>query len=136
MKPRWFENITFDDLPDDFKVSALEMEEAVLPLLPVPENGQKKAARELARKIALECVKADMVVNEGRNNRYYPWFEGDKFTPKRHEAIRSDYWAKKANGTFELRAFLDKWDITERTLSTIRTTGKDPRQTEAFPDLD
>jgi hypothetical protein len=129
MKPTWYPDITFDTLPDDFQVSALEMEECIKPLLTPTQqlNG-------LARKLAVEAVKADMVINEGRTNRYYPSFEGDKFCYLRHDAIRTDYWKQIENETYELRRFLDKWGITERTLRTIKNSGKDPRQMEAFPE--
>jgi len=130
MKPSWYCNITFESLPPDFQASVEAMAESIRPLL----SGPEKDRSALAARIALEGVKSDMALNEGRNNRYYPWFGGDKFSPLRHEAIRADYRAKKNAGTYNLREFLDAWNLTERTLGYIRKTGPDPRQGDMFPD--
>ena len=126
MKPHWIDRIGLADLPEDFQDSALAMAESILPLL----GGD----RELAERVAVECVKSDLAEFEG-TDRYYPKFAGDKFCPARHEAIREDYWRQLNSGEFELHNFISKWNITERTLRSVKSSGPDPRQS-TIPGLD
>lgn len=125
MKPHWFERITLDNLPEHLRDVALEMAEAIRPLL-------RKDQQELAEKVALECVKVELVAFEG-TEPYWPKFDGDKFIETRYRAIREDFRKEKQSGSFDLRRFLDRWNVTERTLRTV-VNGDHEKQEDLFVD--
>ena len=127
MKPRWFEKITIDSLPDNLREVTLEMVEAIRPML-------RKDQRGMAEKIALECMKVELVAFEG-TEPYWPQFDGDKFIETRYAAIRADFRKRKASESFRLRDFLDRWGLSERRMRSIINQDHE-KQMEAFPDMD
>ena len=123
MKPLWFEKVGIEDLPEPFRSVTEEMVGEIRTLVP---------SGDLAEEIALTCVKTMWETFEG-TEPYWHKFQGDKFCQSRHAAIRADFRKAKTSGTFDLRNFLDKWNITERTLrSTVNGDHED--QEEMFPE--
>ncbi len=123
MKPLWFEKVGIEDLPEPFRSVTEEMAEAIRSMV---------TSRVKAEEIALVCVKTMWGTFEG-TEPYWHQFQGDKFCQSRHAAIRSNFRKEKLAGTFELRNFLDRWNITERTLRSI-VNGDHEDQEEMFPE--